>query len=399
MTTGLDPVVARKLAQFSRRRMVLIIARGVSAGILALLISMSLVAAIDWYWLLTDQARWLLSGGAYLSVLIAVWLAGFKRLIHLPAREEIAAQIESTEPELRENLLSAVELATDDPKAIHDSPVFRGLLQGQVATQMGAIQVPRLLPVKLVAGWLIAAVIVVALATTLLTMGDSKIRQLAARAMLPGANIARVSRIKVEILQPTPHSLTMAADETVAVVVAVSGGSVNEVTLETETESQGAIRHAMRGSGEAEYAANINVGQESVEYRVLAGDAITQRFRIETHARPHVVSFQKTYEYPDYSQLPNETVTETNGDLIVLEGTQAQLTLDIDQPVSKAELIIDKDTSEEVTVVPLAHSASADQPNQWTVTVPVDLRRKCLVVTRPIKGDKLAQRGREDIIE
>ncbi len=187
--------------------------------------------------------------------------------------------MEQSEPELRENLLSAIELATDDPSAVHDSPLFRSLLQGKVAKLMGSVRVPRLLPFRLVARWMLAAVVLIVIAAGLLTSGDSRFRQLATRAVLPGANIARVSRIRIDVLQPTPHSLTLAEDETVAVVVEVTGGAVDEVTLETFTENQGAVRQLMYGRDELEFAANIHVADESVEYRILAGDAITQRFR------------------------------------------------------------------------------------------------------------------------
>ena len=104
---------------------------------------------------------------------------------------------------------------------------------------MGSVRVGTLLPARLVAKWICVALLLIVVATLLLTSEDPRFRQLASRAALPGANIARVSRIKVEVLQPTPHSFTMAEDETVAVIVKVTGGSVNEVTLETFTEHQG----------------------------------------------------------------------------------------------------------------------------------------------------------------
>lgn len=376
MSVSLDPIVAKKLQQFKRRRRTLIFARGLCAGIVTFLLCMAIVAAIDWYWLLSDEARWYLSGAAYLSVIAIVWLTCLRRMLHLPAMEEIATQMEQTEPELRENLLSAVELATDDPNSIHDSPVFRSLLQGKVAEQMGQIRVPNLLPMKLVSKWMLAAIAVVAVVATLLSSSDSRFRQLAARAFFPGANISRVSRIHVEVLKPTPHSLTLAEDETIAVLVEVSGGHVNEVILETFTPNQGTVRQPMRGQAETEYVANIHVADESVEYRILAGDAITQRFRIESRSRPRVTAFHKTYEYPKYTRLPDESVTEKHGDLLVLEGTKVEIVMELDQQVNDAELRIDPSNSEEMKIIPL--TPVQEKRNQeageffWTATVPVE---------------------------
>ncbi len=372
---SLDPLVAKKLLQFKRRRLRLIVMRGLCAGIATFLICMSIVALFDWYWLLTDDVRWLLSGGAYVIVISTVWATSVRKLMHKPALAEIATQMELSEPLLRENLLSAVELATDDPDSIHDSPVFRGLLQGNVAQQMGHVQVSKLLPVKLVAKWALAAVALAAVVGSLLVSGDTRYRQLALRAMVPGANIARVSRIQVKILQPTPHSLMLAEDETIAVVVEVTGGSVREVTLETFTPHQGSVKQTMRDRTDVEFAANLHVADESVEYRILAGDAVTQRFRIESRPRPRVTAFHKTFEYPKYSQLPAITITETHGDLLVLEGTRTQLVLETDQAVTQAELRIDTAGSDELTVVPLSSVSVENSDGQtgtrWQADVPV----------------------------
>ncbi len=379
MNAGLDPIIASKLRQLGRRRLRLLMLRGLCAGIVTFVVTVSLVAFADWFWLLSDQARWALSGAAYALVVIAVWATSLRRLVHRPATGEFATYVEQSEPELRENLLSAIELATDDPSAVHDSPLFRSLLQGKVAELMGSVRVPRLLPFRLIVRWIVAAGVLIAIAAMLLTSDDARFRQLVTRAVLPGANIARVSRIRIEVLQPTPHSLTLAEDETVAVVVAVTGGVVDEVTLETFTENQGAVRQLMYGRGELEFAANIHVANESVEYRILAGDAITQKFRLKSRPRPRVITFHKTYRYPDYAQLAARTVSEEHGDLIVLQGTTVDMVVELDQEVSEAELRIDQADSEDLQVIPLSPvttgelvASTAAHGVLWTAEVPVD---------------------------
>jgi hypothetical protein len=368
MSTVLDPTVANKLRHFGRRRFQLLVLRGICAAIVTFLLCMAIVALIDWYWVLTERLRWGLSGAGYFVTLVVVWMTSLRKLVHLPAREEIATHVEAAEPGLRENLLSAVELATDNPAAVHDSPVFRSLLQGKVALQMAKIRVSNLLPIRLLAKWLVAALVIVAAVATVLNSPDPRFRVLAARAVLPGANIERVSRIHVDILEPSPSSLTVAKDETVAVVVEVSGGDVSDVTLETFTSDGSSQRQTMRGRTSAEFAANIHVTADTTEYRILAGDAVTKRHTIYSKERPRVVAFQKTYDYPEYSGLSDETVTEEHGDIMVLAGTHAKLQLELDQAVSAAELRIDATNSDEVTTIPLA----ANGAGQWWAMVAVD---------------------------
>lgn len=366
-TTTLDPTVASKLQRFGQRRFRMLVARGVCAAVVTFLLCIAVVAFIDWYWVLTDTARWSLSGAAYLITALVVWGTSIRKLMNAPAREELAAHVEDAEPELRENLLSAVELATDNPAAVTDSPVFRGLLQGKVAKQMAKIQVPNLLPLRLLAKWLLAAFAIVVALAALMSLPDPRFRTLAARAILPGANIDRVSRIHVEVLQPTPSSITIAKDETVAVVVEVSGGDVSEVILETFTAAD-SQRQSMRARTDAEFAANIHVADDSVEYRILAGDAVTRRHTIVAKGRPQVLAFHKTFQFPEYAGLPKKITTEPTGDLIALQGTQAELQLELDQQVSQAELRIDSPDSEEAVVVELKRN----EESRWCASVPVE---------------------------
>lgn len=375
MSVRLDPVVAQKLRHFRRRRFLLILARGLSSGIITFLLCFALVSLADWYWLLTDQVRWGLSLGAYATVAIVVWWSCLRRMLHRPALEEVASQMEMTEPELRENLLSAVELTTDETTELHDSPVFRKLVQNKVADQMVDIRVKRLLPIKLVASWLVVAIVLVSVCSLLLTRGDIRLRHLATRAILPGANLARVSRIQVTLLRPTPHSQTIAEDDTVAVAVDISGGSVSEVILETMTPGETAVQQSMLQQSDGSYVTNLHVGVQSVEYRVLAGDAITKRYLLESKPRPHVVAFHKTYQFPEYAQLQPETIVEQNGDLVALAGSKANVLFELNQDVSHAELRIDYDGTEEPQVIPLErHEKNVSESGNplWMAKVPLE---------------------------
>ena len=366
--TSLDPTVVSKLRQFSRRRFRMILLRGACAGIVTFVACMAVVAFLDWGWILGDSVRQGLSAAAYFITAAVVWFVCGRKLITKPAQEEIASQVETAQPELREQLLSAVELATDNPDAVHDSPVFRGLLQGKVAVQMAKIHIGTLLPARLMAKWLIAAVVVIATIALLMASGGPRFRSLAARAVMPMANIDRVSRIQVEILQPTPHSLMIAKDETVAIVVQTSGGTVDEAILETYAIGKPRVQLAMKARSASEFVANLHVEDDVIEYRILAGDAVTKRYSISGRSRPRVVHFHKTFRYPEYSGLAIKVITEDHGDVIVLEGTQARIQLDLDQEVSEAELRIDAVKSDDVVTVPL----TIDDEGKWSTVVPVD---------------------------
>ena len=101
---------------------------------------MLLVAICDYLFLLPDAVRWSLSFAGYLVAFSACWWFGIRLIRDRDARH-LARRIESAEPVLREDLLSAVELA--DPEDANGSPVFRNRLQGRVARRVGVgVEVP-----------------------------------------------------------------------------------------------------------------------------------------------------------------------------------------------------------------------------------------------------------------
>ncbi len=366
MSVSLNPITQQRLDQFERRRR-LVLTRGICAGLVTFVLLMTLIATADWLWVLPSSARWTMSLAGYMGTLLVVWLTSLRLLIRIPTRQELAQFVETTQPELREQLLSAIELCVDDPSTLHDSPIFRQLLQDRVGRQMETVNISSLLPLRLLARWVMASAGIVALFFLLLALPGFPFRQLMARAILPGVNLDRVSRIQVTILQPTPHSLMIPRDETVAVIVEISGGNVDEATLETRSSSGELLRQAMRVHGAGQFSANIVVEDESVDYRILAGDAVTRHYTIRSGQRPHVVAFHKTYRPPEYARLPATTLTESDGDLIALEGTEADIVFELDQPVSTAELRLERNGSDETVTIPL----SPAEPLRYRAEVPI----------------------------
>ena len=212
MSIRLDPVTVEKLEQFARRRRRLVLTRGICSAVVSFLLLMSLVALADLVWILSDTVRWSLSGLGYAGVFLVVWRTCLRPMVRIPSARELARRVELAEPGLRENLLSAIELCVDDPSQAHDSPVFRQLLQDRVGRQMEGVHVRSLLPLSLLGRWLMGAVLMVAACGVLLSLPGLSFRQLMARAIFPGANVDRVSRIQVKILQPSPPSLILPQD-------------------------------------------------------------------------------------------------------------------------------------------------------------------------------------------
>ncbi|MBI1370366.1 MAG: hypothetical protein GC162_17155 [Planctomycetes bacterium] len=363
----LDPVTTQKLHDFGRRRRRLILLRGLCAGVVSLLGAMVLIAIPDYLFVLSDTVRYVLSGAAYLTAIIAVWITCLRMIVHIPSERQLARLMETTEPGLHEDLISAVELGGKDADPSGDSAEFRGLLQQSVAQRVRSINVQALLPWHLVTWWMRGAGIVMAICLALVFMPNSPFGVLIARAMAPAANLARVSRTHVMILEPTPLNITVPQGDPVRVAVELAGEEADKVTLELTREGKPAERVSMTRQEGRRFATNITAGEEKMGYRVLAGDAVTARYTISTAPRPYVSNFTKTFKYPAYTRMEPETKTEKDGHLEAIADTTVDLKMTADQPISSGELRIEEGAKQ--TTVPL----SITNGTQLSATVPMTM--------------------------
>ncbi len=345
---ALDPKTAAALTSFARRRRVLLVLRAIAAGFLVFVAAMTAVAVCDFTWLLSDVIRWSLSLGAYLVTGVSMWWFGLRQLGHEDPKQ-IARQLESADPRLREDLLSAVELA--DPDLVNGSPSFRQRLQQSVAARAARLNIGGLLPVGLVQRWLLAGTVVLIVCVVMFTMPRMQFGRRMARAMLPLIAIERASLTEITILNPSPPSGFVAEGDAVGVVAQVRGDSVDDVVLQWRTGdgvegesimtprvetpssfSDGTLHH------EDVFAANLSIGSSPIEYRIIGGDAITLWHELTPLPRPQVESFKKRYVFPEYAKLADRVEEAEHGDLKALAGTLAEVTVRFDEPLDRATL-------------------------------------------------------------
>src|SRR6185436_12361231 len=123
MPAQLDPLIEQQLLAFGRRWRRLVLLRGVCGGVITLLGMMTLVAFADWVFLMPEGLRWGLSATGYLATVLVVWFVCLRQLFHRQSLRELARLVEKTRPELREDLLSAVELAQVQKEPQWDSEI------------------------------------------------------------------------------------------------------------------------------------------------------------------------------------------------------------------------------------------------------------------------------------
>ncbi|MAI69443.1 MAG: hypothetical protein CMM01_00795, partial [Rhodopirellula sp.] len=344
----LDPQTTHALSHFAQRRRMLLLLRSVAGGLAFLILVMAFVAVCDYLFLLSDGVRWTLSLTSYAAALFAFWFLGLRHIRKHDPRS-IARKLESADPLLREDLLSAVELA--DPNEANGSIGFRNELQQDVGRRSAGLDFSKVLPVKLIKRWLLTSALITFAFLTLFAIPQLQFARRIARAMLPMVAIERASSTDIEILKPTPPTGFVAEGDAVGVVVHVSGEPAEEVYLQwittdglegetvmtprissPKTTQTGTLDH------QDTYAANLSIGTTPLRYRIIAGDGITLWHELTPLPRPSVNVFEKRYEFPSYAKLPDRIETAEHGDLKAMTGSKVLLTVRFDEPVENAHI-------------------------------------------------------------
>lgn len=374
MSMALPPITEQKLDAFTFRRNALLSTRGICGtacvSIAVLLLSVLVDAIFDLPW--TGQI--LLSLVFYLSAIVTLLIGLVLPLLYPPNRTAIARVIETLAPTLRDKLLPAVELSQNHDPRTQGSPAFTQHLQQQVADEVAALSIAGLLPISLLRRWLIVTTIVVVVFAALWFWPAAQMDARVARILLPTANLGRPTSTKISVLRPSPNSQTIAANEIIEFQVQVerlaefqdapvrlqvetADTSIQEISLLRETSpndpnENNSIPNASLEKVDGEpsnqsstvaasaprWSSTFAVGPTDLRYRIAADGALTPWFDLPVRARPQAIKFTQRLSFPTYAAQAPVEFSSDEGHVRGVIGSQVQLRIDSDQPLSRAAL-------------------------------------------------------------
>ncbi len=156
----------------------------------------------------------------------------------------------------------------------------------------------------------------------------------------PKVNAAPLYSITV-----TPGNITVRRNSDQLIVAHVSGMKPDKTQLFAHYESAaGWERVAMQAAGDAGSGANyqfVLAGlPENVEYYVAAGPLVSPQYKVHVIDLPSVKEIRVTYHYPQWTEWKPVT-EEHSGDLRAIEGTDAQIEIEMDRPFHDGQLTLD----------------------------------------------------------
>lgn len=331
MIEQMQALVARSARRW--RRLILLEALGLA--IAAPLAFLWLVFLIDNLLFLPAWARW---------TALAVFLAGVAWLIRsLVLRwrrsrfsdDEVALAMERrTAGGVQNRLINALQLARDAADDVRRAVVEENLQHlRQVHMEQAAQARPALIRIA-------AAVAVVLVGVFFAVTRTTHFTNAAQRILLP---FVAIDPLYQTLLTVEPGNITGSGD--IPIIVTIKGRPPTELTLlrnvggdrtaETIPVPAGAdtVTHTFRGV------------RESMAYAVRGGDYTSAWYRIEVPAPSLLSLVRVTFDYPDYTKLPDKQIETAGGDLEALRGTRAAVTFFFDQPTDEAVLVIQKPTA------------------------------------------------------
>jgi hypothetical protein len=274
-------------------------------------------------------------------LLVAVRFIIIPLLYHL-TDDNIALRIQKKYSMLKDDLINSIQLfrMANSPDEIYVSRALIGELTRRTSQKVGMVKIFEVEDIKHLKKLFFISLSVFIIFSFLLFFPPHILPFSLPRILKPfdyeqANRLIRVSpgntkvvygesqRIEVEIFQKggTPH-----------LIYRISGGNWQRARM---------VREPYPEKESSKYAYNFSKITQRIEYFIQWKDLQTQAYSIGVVILPEVGDISVKYIYPSYTGLPELKVDKTSGDIEALLGTQVQLSLKANKPISKAYLLTD----------------------------------------------------------
>jgi hypothetical protein len=308
-------------------------------GVLTALAGIALLAAVD-YWLELPRPLRLGAIGAIAVAAVAVSVSLIVVSIRRWQRGATAATIERVFPQLGQRIRTTVQYGELAPEQIEAQGVAGTLVD---ALESDTVRLAQPLPLDAVIPW--RSLALASLAAAALGLGLAGASALdwewraAARRALAGQD--EYTRLTV-----TPGNASVTEGQSLLIEVTVAGRSGDSLELlhkrtddsGSEWRSQVISLDDAEKTGEQEwrYSVPLNRIRFPEEYRVKAGSAQSDIYKILVRYPLKIARLQAAVQPPAYTRLPEQVVEGSN--LAALVGSQARLEIELDRPPQTAWL-------------------------------------------------------------
>ncbi len=346
--THYDLVIDQQLSRTRRRVKFVDLASVFMMMLGAVVLYLMAVVLVDhWIVELSTTVRFLTLG----LLLLGLLFFGLRWVVPLllrPINPSYAAQaIEQCNPSLKNSLLNFLMFRrepTPTGRLVYRALQQRAALDLKQVNVDLAVDKSRLIYI----GYGVAALMVLFGAYTILSPKD--VFQTVRRIAIPWADISRPTRVSIEDVRPgddqrvrgtlvdvSAQVLGVDADDTVTLYYTTADKQTVDQAVPMEATGTGQRYHGTIPMSPHGQGQGI---QQSLTYRIQAGDAISRDYQLTMQHTPSITVEKIVYKYPDYMKNPARTV-ERDGEIRGIEGTQVTVHAKANYPIQRAGIQFD----------------------------------------------------------
>jgi hypothetical protein len=280
--------------------------------------------------------RALMAGLLWGSLAAALLTLVVRRFLEDRRDDFFAALVEQKHPELRNQLINALQLGRTDQPGFSPRLVEAIVLDASKATaDLDMADSLDWRPALRAAGCLAAAVIFLILYAGLLTprFVNGLSRMLAPLADIPPYTATQVVVKHDKDKDRVPEGASVPVEAKVSGVVPATatlyrrgGGAWQSTTLQPDKNAEDVFRFTVLQAA------------EPFDYYVAAGDGRSKQYHVEVVKRPQVEAINLTYTPPAYTGKPPQPVAASDGEISGLAGTRVAVELKASKPLHEASL-------------------------------------------------------------
>ncbi|MEM6278314.1 MAG: hypothetical protein AAF733_02470 [Verrucomicrobiota bacterium] len=337
-----------KLESMIRRIRRLLFLRGLSATLAVALTCLLVIMAIDaMFTLFSPMARWGLSLAGLSVTLAAAWWFLMRPLSKRLTLTHMARILEIRHPELQERISTAVELlSSDDPDSVKGSEELIRAVVDSAIDDVGSVDPQTEFQANRGKKFVLAAAVCAGVILLTLMIWPKQSWTLLARAMAPFLDIGNAY---AESLVIEPGDARIATGDSLEVSVTLNHKRLRRAEFRTllpdgsdTVERMGLVREDEDGT--KKFTLTLPKVEESFQYRIRAGSALSRYYTVEVIDPPAVEELKIHYDFPEYTSLePTESITET-GEIRAVAHTRVRITATMNKPLQVSKLIFNEST-------------------------------------------------------
>lgn len=245
--------------------------------------------------------------------------------------DDVALFIEAKAPELKDRLVSAVQLLQEQEREEYRADAsMLAALAAEADNAAEGVPLKRLFPLGKTAALVSGAAAIAVLGATLCSRSGGA-TAFVSPPYLPRRERVELAHVTGDVVAPAGGSVTISASFAEDLKTAPSLLIIREGLPPSETRMHSAPRDRR------EFRVLLRDLTGSLSYRVAYRDFRSRPYRIKVVEPPHILSLRMSLAYPAYTGLLPET-KEENGDIQAPVGTRVRLEVTGSSPIGRAAI-------------------------------------------------------------